>query len=317
MGKYYLGIDLGGTNIKVGVIRDDLSVVCNHKVRTLPKRPAHEVIADMAQAGKTVLDMAGLSEHDIDYVGISIPSAMNPVNNHVIFANNLDWKDFDLIPVFKSFWDVPLYLANDGDAAALAEVKAGAARNYDNALMLTLGTGIGGGLIINKKVYTGGDGYGTEPGQIIISTGGELCSCGVRGCFEAYASITALVRDTKRVVAENPDSIIMEICGGDTSRIGGRTAFQAAKRGDPTGKMVVDNYINYLAAGITSLIVLLRPQAVILGGGICAENEYLLVPLRELVSSMVYAADVIGSPPILKAQLGNDAGFIGAALLGA
>jgi len=314
--NYYLGIDLGGTTIKAGVVREDHSVVCKHKVRTTPDRFAHEIIYDMAEAGKTVLSMAGISETKIRYVGISVPSAVNPVNNHIVYANNLDWKDFDLIPVFKEAWDIPVLLANDGDAAALAEVTAGAAREYTDALMLTLGTGIGGGLIINKKVYAGGDGFGTEPGQLIILTGGELCTCGVRGCFEAYGSVTALTRDTLRAMEKHPGSLIHEICGGDKSRVGGRTAFQAAKRGDETGQKVVDSYIGYLAAGITSLIVLLRPQAVILGGGVCAEGDSLFVPLRERVSSMVYGADVIGSPPILKAALGNDAGFIGAALLG-
>ena len=314
--KHYLGIDLGGTNIKLGVIREDLSIVCKHKVRTLPERPAREIIHAMADAGKAALSMAGLSDSDIQYVGISVPSAVNPDNNHIVYANNLGWKDFDLIPVFREAWNIPVHLANDGDTAALAEVMAGAAREYSNALMLTLGTGIGGGIILDKKVYAGGDGFGTEPGQLIILTGGEMCTCGVKGCFEAYASVIALTRDTRRAMKEHPESLIYEICGGDLSRIGGRTAFQAAKRGDETGQRVVDNYIGYLAAGITSLIVLLRPQAVILGGGVCAEGDSLFVPLRKLVSSMVYGADIIGSPPILRAELGNDAGFIGAALLG-
>jgi len=314
--KHYLGIDLGGTDIKVGVVREDFSIAAKHSIPTQSRRSAEDIIIDMAKAGKAALETAGLSESDIPYVGISVPSAVNKNNNHIVFANNLDWIDFDLIPVFKQVWDIPVHIANDGDVAALAEVLAGAAREYSDALMLTLGTGIGGGLIINKQVYAGGDGFGTEPGLIIIAADGELCTSGVQGCFEAYASVTALIRDAVRVMAQYPESALHELCGNDASKVNGRIVFEAAKRGDTAGQMVIDNYIKYLATGIASLIVLLRPQAVILGGGVCNAGDQLFEPLRKAVTPLVYGADTIGVPPILKAALGNDAGIIGAALLG-
>jgi len=314
--KYYLGIDLGGTDIKVGVIDERHTIVCKHSVPTRTGRPAGEIIADMAAAGRHALNTAGLGEADIGYVGLSVPSSINHNNNRLIFAPNLKWKDFDFIPCFKKEWDVPLYMANDADSAALGEAMAGAARGYDNAVMLTLGTGIGGGLIMNRRVYVGGDGYGSEPGHIVIAMGGEKCGCGAYGCFEAYGSVTALIRDTIRAIDEYPDTVMRDICGGDLARVDGRTPFKAASSGDPAGMKVVNNYIGYLATGIATLIILLRPQVVILGGGVCNAGDPLFVPLRESVTDRVRITGDVGIPPILKAELGNDAGIIGAALLG-
>jgi len=314
--KHYLGIDLGGTDLKTGVIREDYSIATRYGAPTKPGRPAEAIIADMVSAGKTALSRAGLTGADIPYVGLSVPSSININNNHLINSPNLGWKDFDLIPIFRKFWDVPVYMANDADSAALGEVLAGAAREYDNAVMLTLGTGIGGGLIINRKVYTGGDGFGCEPGHIVIAMDGELCTCGARGCFETYASVTALIRDTKRAMAQYPDSVMNRLCGGDPAKVDGRTSFEAAMEGDAAGIMVVGNYVKYLATGIASLIIMLRPQAVILGGGVCNAGDPLFVPLRKAVAERACISGDIGIPPILKAKLGNDAGMVGAALLG-
>jgi len=314
--RYFLGVDLGGTDIKVGVINESYEIVNKKSVPTLSSRPYREVIADMAAAGKNTLREAGLSEGDISYVGICVPSSVNHNNKHIILAPNIGWRDFDIVSEFKKEWDIPVFLANDGDSAALAEVISGAAREYDDAVMLTLGTGIGGGIIMNKQVYFGGDGFGSEPGHIVIAMNGEKCGCGARGCFEAYASVRALIRDTVRAMDENPGTVMHELCGGDYSRVDGRTPFKASSMGDPVGMIVIKNYIGYLAAGITSLIVLLRPQAVILGGGVCNAGDPLFVPLREAVADLECVSGDVGLPPILKAELGNDAGIIGAALLG-
>jgi len=314
--KHYLGIDLGGTDVKVGVVREDFSIVARHTVPTLAARPAGEVIADMAAAGREALRIAGLSETDVPYVGIGVPGLLNCNNNQIVYANNLNWRNVDLIPIFRSEWDVPVHLANDADVAALAEVHAGAAREYDHAIMVTLGTGVGGGLIFNKQLYTGGDGFGTEPGHIIIVSGGEACTCGLRGCFEAYSSVTALIRDTIRAMADYPDTIMRDICGGNISHVNGRTAFEAAKKGDAAAKLVISNYVSYLTTGLVSLINLFRPQAIIIGGGVSDAGDALFDPLREAVASCIWDPKTTGVTPILKAVLGNDAGVIGAALLG-
>jgi glucokinase len=315
--KHYLGIDLGGTDIKAGVIREDYTIAAKHSVPTPRSHAVGETCREMAKAAQTALGLAGLAMADVACAGIGVPSTINGANGHVVFANNLGWRDIDLIPAFREHWDIPVCLANDADCAALAEVRAGAARSYENAIMLTLGTGVGGGLILNKRLYAGGDGFGSEPGHTLLVAGGEPCTCGGRGCLEAYASVTALIRDTIRAMAGSPGTLMRELCGNDISRVTGRTAFEAAKQGDGTAKKVVDDYIGYLAAGIASFTVLLRPQAVILGGGVANEGESLFIPLREKLPPLVYGSDIIGVPAILGARLGNDAGMIGAALLGA
>jgi len=315
MSKHYVGIDLGGTDIKIGVIREDYSIAVKHTIPTNSGRSVDEIVADMASAGKTAAKQAGLSENDILHVGVGVPGTVNSKTNEVVFANNIGWRNVDFIPIFQKYWDIPVFLGNDADAAALAEVYAGAAREFDNVMVLTLGTGVGGGFVFDKKLFTGG-GLGTEPGHIVILADGEQCTCGSRGCFEAYASVTALIRDAIRIMSEHPDSLLHELCCGDHSKITGRVVFDAAKRNDEAAKIVVSNYVKYLGTGIASLCNVVRPQVVILGGGVCNAGEPLFGPVGKVVESLVYFTDNGGLPPILKAELGNDAGMIGAALFG-
>ena len=315
--KHYLGIDLGGTNIAAGVIDENHQFVARHSVPTKGTRPFEAVVRDIAAAARAVVAQAGLTEKDIEYAGIGAPSTIEPGTQRVVFANNLGWKKADLVGEFKKHWDVPVHIANDADCAALAESIAGAAKGYDNVLMLTLGTGVGGSFVMNRKIYLGGNGYGCEPGHSTLVYNGVQCTCGRRGCLEAYASVTALIRETIEMMAACPTSLMCEMCGGNMSRVSGRTAFDAAKQGDEAALQVVHNYVEYLAAGIGSLVTAFRPAVVILGGGLSNEGEYLLGPVRRRVSETVYASDLMDPPAILKATLGNDAGIIGAALLGA
>ncbi len=316
MAKYYLGIDLGGTNIAAAVIDEAYNFIAEHKNPTLGRRPFEEVVADMARTGYQTLEKAGLPLSALEHVGIGVPSNVNPHNKHVVFANNLNWTDKDVVGEFKKHMNAPTYIANDADCAAYGEALAGAARDYNSVLMLTLGTGVGGGIILDKKIFLGGNGFGCEPGHMIMMADGQRCTCGRKGCLEAYASVTALIRDTVCAMAANPGSIMHQICGGDMTRVSGRTAFDAAKKGDAAGSLVVQNYIHYLAVGISSYIIVLRPEVIILGGGVCNEGDYLLAPLREQVYSLLYAADLIPQTPIIRAALGNDAGIVGAAFLG-
>ncbi|MEM1483512.1 ROK family protein [Oscillospiraceae bacterium PP1C4] len=315
--KYYLGIDLGGTNIAVGIIDENYKFVAEHETPTLGCRPFEIIVADMADAAKKALENAGLTTKDIEHVGIGAPSTVDPTTRHLVFANNLNWVDVDVIGEFKKHMDVPVYLANDADCAAYGEALAGAAKDYTNVMMLTLGTGVGGGIILDKKIFLGGNGHGSEPGHSTLVMDGEPCTCGRRGCLEAYASVTALIRDTIRAMAADPTSVMHEMCGDDMRKVNGRTAFDAAKKGDKTGLEVVENYRHYLAVGISSFITLFRPEVIILGGGVCNEGEYLLEPLRKEVNATAYAADLMPETPIIKAALGNNAGIIGAAFLGA
>lgn len=314
--KYYLGIDLGGTNIATGVLDESYRFLARHNVSTLGTRPFDVVVRDMATAAQEVLAKAGLTEKDISYVGIGAPSTIDPNTHHVVFANNLGWKDADLEGEFRKSWNVPVRIGNDADCAALGEALAGSAKDYDSMMLLTLGTGVGGSFILDKKIYLGGNGYGCEPGHSVLVYNGELCTCGRRGCLEAYASVTALIRQTVEMMAAYPRSLMRELCEHDLRKVSGRTAFDAAKKGDEAALRVVENYVNYLSAGIVSLVTSFRPAVVLLGGGISNEGDYLLEPVRRLVRETLYNADMIEAPAILRASLGNDAGIIGAAFLG-
>ena len=217
--KYYLGIDLGGTNIATGVIDENYQFVARHSVPTKGTRPFETVVRDIAAAARAVVEQAGLTEKDIGYVGIGAPSTIEPGTQRIVFANNLGWKKADLAGEFKKHWDIPVHIANDADCAALAESIAGAAKDYDNVLMLTLGTGVGGSFVMNKKIYLGGNGYGCEPGHSILVYNGVQCTCGRRGCLEAYASVTALIRETIEMMAACPTSLMCEMCGGNMNRV--------------------------------------------------------------------------------------------------
>ena len=316
--KHYLGIDLGGTNIAVGVLDEEHRFLAKTSTPTLSRRGFEAVVADMADAAVRALAQANLTADDVEYIGIGAPSTMNPFNHHIIFANNLGWRDADVIGEFRKHLDKPAFIANDADCAALGEAVAGDAKQYGACILLTLGTGVGGGVIVNGHIFNGGTGYGCEPGHMIIIAGGEPCSCGRRGCLEAYASVTALIRDTIRAMAAHPESLMREMCGEDIRKVNGRLAFDAARRGDRTAQEVVDNFIEYLALGISNLSIFFRPDVFIIGGGVSNEGENLLAPLRRRVEALdLYTTEFVPQPEIIKAKLGNDAGIIGAAMLGA
>ncbi len=314
--RHYLGIDLGGTNIAACVTNADYELLAKHHRPTQHTRPFEEIVADMAEAARQTLRQAGLAESDVAYVGIGVPSPVHPVTRRVVFANNLMWRDLDLVSEFQKHWDIPVYLGNDADCAALGESVAGAAKDYDSVMLITLGTGVGGGLVIGKKLFLGGDGFGTEPGHVTLVDDGFPCTCGRLGCVEAYASVTALIRQSLDAMSVYPHSLMWDECERDMNRVNGRTAFDAAKKGDAPAKAVVERYIRYLGHAISSYHTLFRPEVYLIGGGVSNEGEYLLSPLRAIVAGTIHGKGTMETPKILKARLGNDAGLIGAALLG-
>ena len=313
--NYYLGIDLGGTNIAAGVVDENYRLIEKVSIPTGGSRPFEEVVADMARAARMAAEKAGMREEEFSSLGVGTPSSENPKTGLVAHVNNMGWHNAPLRAELAKHTALPLYINNDADCAALGEVLGGAAREYENALMITLGTGVGGGVILNKRIFTGADKMGCEPGHTMLVMDGVRCTCGKKGCFESYGSATALIRQTKEAMAEHPESLIAALCSGDENRINGKTVFDAAKQGDRVALAVVDRYTSYLAAGIGSLVTLFRPQVVIMGGGISAQGAYLLDPLNEKMADTVFAAAEIGRPKAILAQLGNDAGIIGAAML--
>jgi glucokinase len=313
--KYYAGIDIGGTKIAFGIVDEDRKLLASRSMPAGAERRFEVIVQEMAAMTKTTALDAGLGPERIASVGIGVPSTVDPQTGRVVFANNLGWRDLDLIGEFKKHWDIPVYMENDADCAALAEAIEGPAAGK-NVLVITIGTGFGGGLIINGNIFKGGDNSGFEPGHSALVFEGERCTCGLRGCTEAYTSVSALIRQTREKMETHRDSLMWRECGGDLEKVDGRTSFNAAKKGDAAANEVVKDYIEYVAAGIANLITLFRPQMVIIGGGISEEGDYLLGPLRKSAGSRIYAADILSMPPLVKARLGNDAGIIGAALLG-
>lgn len=310
-----IGIDLGGTNIAAGVVTQEGRLLSKCSLPTGAGRPADEIVRDMARAVQLSLEQAGVERECVSALGVGVPGAVDARRGMVLRTTNLDWRLLPLGDQLQMLTGFPVYLGNDADCAALGEVYAGAARDYDSAVMITLGTGVGGGIVAHNRVFEGWNGGGTEAGHIPLILGGEPCGCGNRGCFEAYASATALIRQTKTAMQAHPDSALWQLCP-EPDRVNAKTPFDAALLGDETARAVLDRYEEYLAAGIGGIVNLLRPQAVILGGGVSNQGEFLLAPVREKLRKYCYASEFIAPPVLLRAALGNDAGIIGAALLG-
>lgn len=315
---YYLGIDLGGTNIAAGIVDANYKIIKKDKTPTKAYRPINEIMDDMAMLCERLVKDCNLTFDDIEYAGIASPGSIDPENQIVHYANNLPMTEFAIGDELKS--RIPLkkvYLENDANAAALAEAKAGVGKGCTDLVMLTLGTGIGGGIVINSKLYSGFNYTGAELGHTVIEFGGKPCSCGRKGCFEAYCSATGLKNLTIEKLQQTQDTIMWNMIDNNLENVNGRTAFDASKQGDKAGQEVVDKFINYLACGIANMINIFQPQVLCIGGGVCGEGDYLLKPLIKLVENEQYGFEHQTKPCQIKiAELGNDAGIIGAAILG-
>ena len=310
--EYRIGIDLGGTAIKAGVVDENYQIVVSHSQPT--GQGFEQVVADMAAAAETVAAKAGLKVSDFPCVGVGTPSCINPHTGKLVFSNNTNWRNVPLREELEKHLPVPVYIGNDANCAIVGEALAGAAKGCGSVVMLTLGTGVGGGVILNGKLFCGGDGMGAELGHTPLVAGGYPCTCGVNGCLEAYASATALIRQTKEAMAADPHSALHAYVE-EHGPVNGRTVFDCAQQGDATAQAVLDQYMEYLANGIGGFINIFRPEIVLIGGGLSAQGEYLLKPLREKVAKYAFVSDIIGLPLIVKATLGNAAGTIGAAFL--
>jgi glucokinase len=311
---YYIGVDLGGTNIAAGLVDEKLNIVRKGSVPTNAKRPMDEIMKDMADLCKKLIADEGISVSDVKYAGIASPGTCDSKNGVVVYANNLNMKDYPIAARLSEYSGIEnVYIDNDANAAAYAETICGAAKGAKNAIVITLGTGLGGGIIIDGKIYSGSNFAGGELGHTVIERNGAQCSCGRKGCWEAYSSATALIRMTNEAMEKNPDSYMHEIAQ-KAGKVSGRTAFDGARAGDKTAKAVVDEFISYLALGVGNMINIFQPEIFCIGGGICNEGEYLLAPLREMLVAETYGNKV--SCAVEKCALGNDAGILGAAVLG-
>ena len=241
---YYIGVDLGGTNIAIGIVNEEGKILRKGSVPTKADREADEIIKDMAALAKKLCDDQGISVDEVEYAGIATPGTADSVSGEVVYANNLPFLHYPLAKKLREFLGVKkVLIENDANAAAKGEVACGASKGHKNSVMITLGTGLGGGIVIDNKIYSGFNFSGAELGHTVIEYNGRPCSCGRRGCWEAYSSATGLINMTKDKMKECKDTIMWEMCGGKLENAGGRTAFDAMRKGDKAGKEVVDMYI--------------------------------------------------------------------------
>ncbi|MCR5744042.1 MAG: ROK family protein [Lachnospiraceae bacterium] len=312
---YRVGIDLGGTAIKAGLVDENWNIVRDMSIPTDAHRPWQEVALDMAAMVKRLVADAQVNMEEVAGIGIGSPGTIDASTGTVVYSNNIVWEDVPLGEFIGEVCGKAVKVSNDANCAALGEVVAGAGRGVKNAIMLTLGTGVGGGIVIDGKVFEGGHAGGAELGHTVIRAGGQLCTCGRRGCLEAYASATALIAFTKRAAENDPLSLIWKMAEGNLDNVNGRTVFDASDAGDATAAKVVREYIENLGIGITDFVNVFRPDVVILGGGVCAQGEKLTAPIEAYVRDHAFGADLGFTPRVVTATLGNRAGIIGAAAL--
>lgn len=310
---FTVGIDIGGMSVKVGLVNDNGKIVAQSRVKT--ENTAERVIINIVRQIKDLLQEQSISEKDLRGIGVGCPGAVSAEKGMVEFLPNLGWDSVPLASELQKHFNLPVKLSNDANVAALAEVVYGSAKNYNDCIMFTLGTGVGGGMIINKKLYEGGHSRGAELGHITLFLDGLPCTCGRRGCIECYTSATALINQTKEAMLKDNSSIMWEYVNGDIDKVDGKTAFECSKKGDKAAEKVRDTYIYYLGESILNMLNIFRPDAFILGGGISAQGEYLTQRLKDYCEKFDYGYKRAPKTDIITATLGNDAGIIGAAAL--
>ena len=312
---YRIGVDLGGTNIVARVVDEYYRIVGRGSTPTACPRPSWEIINDIAEAINLAIEDADVTLDDVLSIGIGTPGSVNKQYGVIEYANNLGFDNVPARDILQTQFDKPIYIENDANCAALGEAIAGAGDGVEDFVAVTLGTGVGTGIVVNGKILNGCNDAAGEMGHMVIVADGEPCTCGRNGCWEAYSSATALIRETKKVMLENKDSKMWDIVDGDIENTNGKTAFDAMRAGDEAGQKVVDWYIHYLGVGLTNLVNTFQPKVLCVGGGIGCEKETILEPVRKIVAAERYSVHTMEQTRICSARLGNDAGTIGADLL--
>lgn len=311
---YYIGIDIGGTNIACGIVGEDCRIIASAKVKTNAPRPYEEILGAIKEAVRAACGQAGIAPSDAECIGIGCPGTCNRDSGTVEYSNNLGFVNAPVGRDVEEEFGLRTYLDNDANAAAFGEFVAGAAKGSRNAVVITLGTGVGSGIIIDGRIYGGSNFAGGEIGHTVIVADGLPCTCGRKGCFEAYSSATGLIRMTSEAAALNPSSLTARLIEED-GRVSARTAYKAMKQGCETGKAITERYVKYLACGIANTINIFQPDILCIGGGVCNEGDTLLIPLKERVAEQIYSKNSAKNTEIVICSLGNEAGIIGAAML--
>lgn len=312
----FVGIDVGGTGIQLGAVDKNGHILAKGGIQTRTDLPWQEQIHQIAACVLDTLQKANLPLEEVQSIGVGVPGLANNKTGQVVFCTNLGWENIPFREEFQKHIDKPVYIDNDATVAGLAESVAGVSAGTDSSVFITLGTGVGGGIVLHGKVWSGFHGIGSEIGHMILEADGERCSCGNQGCLERYCSATAIIRMAREQIAAHPESQIVALCGGDPEKINAKLVFDAAREGDPTAEKVFRRYVRYLAQAIDSVIAFLDPEVIVLGGGVSKAGVFLLDAVRKEVPNYLLYKSMPFSR-IELAQLGADAGIIGAAMLGA
>lgn len=312
---YYLGIDVGGTNISAGLFDRELHMIRRIQVKTHPAGGNEAFISTLRGLAHSLCRLSSVSPQDVSSIGIALPGMVRRETREIVSAFNLSVSNLSLGGIFEPDFPAEVFIENDANAAAICEMLLGAAKECSDFLIITVGTGIGMGIVTGGRLYIGANGAAGEAGHMTVEINrGRLCTCGRRGCFEAYASVTGLIALTREAMEEHPESRMWAYAEGMLSSVSGQTAFSMAKAGDKAAADVVELYVGYLASGIASLINIFDPELVLIGGGISREGSFLLDPLAESVGKTRRAAGL--TTPLLRcADFAADAGIIGAAAL--
>lgn len=314
--KYYVGIDLGGTNIVAGVVDENYNIIHKASVKTNRPRPEKEIADDMAKVALQAIAEANLTVDDVEWIGIGTPGIANSKDGIIEYSCNLGFDNTPMVKYIQEHINKPVYVENDANAAAYGEYVAGAGKGHNSLVCITLGTGVGGGVVTDGKILTGFNFAGAELGHMVIEADGVQCSCGRKGCFEAYSSATGLIRMTKEAMEKDKDSSMWDLVRERNNKVSARISYDAMRMGDKSATEVVDKFTKYLATGLTNVINIFQPEVLCIGGGVCNEGDALLNPVKELVAEEVYTRNSPKNTEIVIAKLGNDAGIIGAAFLG-
>ena len=316
MEKLLIGVDLGGTNIAAGIVTEKGEIIYKKSTPTNLPQPEEVIESKIAELCKEICADQNLElGKDINFVGVGTPGSVNSKTGVVGFNANFGYSEWKIKEKLEALLGVEVGVENDANTAIVAEVVAGCAKGCSDAVILTLGTGVGAGVVVNGKVFSGFNQSGTEIGHMVINVGGRQCNCGRKGCYEKYASATALIYDTKLAMEANKDSLLWKVCP-DIEKVNAKTVFDAKELGDETAKQVVDTYIENLACGIINVINIFQPEVLCLGGGVSNQKEALLAPVKEYIDREDYARNLYNRTELKIATFRNDAGIIGAALLG-
>lgn len=315
MGKsLVIGVDLGGTKTATAAADLDGSLLSKVIKPTCPERGVDGVIETIVDSIKEAAASAGASKGDIRSVGIGSPGPIDPEAGTVVFAPNLLWHDVPIVSILESILDLPVCLENDANAAGLGEYRFGAGKGSKNMVYITVSTGVGGGIILDGKIYAGSFGMAGEVGHMTIVSDGPLCGCGNQGCLEALASGPAIARKAQACILHGEETIMTDMVSGKVEEITSKTVGEAAAAGDVLAREIVDKTGEYLGIGVANLINVINPDTVVIGGGVSNMGELLLEPVRRAAGRRGIKA-AFEKAGIVKAELASDAGLVGAVCL--